>query len=173
MDLLGLISGASSNLLDKVGDFSSTLDDAYIDSPLGKLEDSFKDSAIHRAFEGDPGAVFGGGGQGGSTHATVEEIEPGYQDATSGLQNAMSQANILNPMAGMLRGGGYSDVLMDDFNTFNPMPIQVAPAPSEAVDDPAMSEVEEIERNGDELAKKKQGMLMENPNLKPVPILAR
>lgn len=171
MDLIGLISGASSNLLDKVGDFSTAVDDLYKSSPLGKLEDTFTNSAIHKAFEGDPNAVFGGGGQGGSTHATVEDVETGYQDATSGLQNVMSQANILNPMAGMLRGGGYSDVVMENFNTFNPMPIQVAEAPSQQVD-PALSEVEEIERNADEVAKKKQGMLMENPNLKPVPLLA-
>ncbi len=172
MDLISLISGASSNLLDKVGDVSSAIDDAYKSSPLGKLEDSFTNSAIHKAFEG---GKFGGGGQGGSTHATVEDIESGYQDATSGLQNVMSQANILNPMAGLVKGGGYSDVAMPDFNTFNPnagrLP-QPAPPPAN-VPPPEITESDEIEAEANEMSKKNQGVLLENPNLKPVPILSR
>lgn len=171
MDLISLISGASSNLLDKVGDVSSAIDDVYKSSPLGNLEDSFKNSAIHRAFEGDPNAIFGGGGQGGSTHATVEDIESGYQDATSSLQNVMSQANILNPMAGLVKGGGYSDVAMPDFNTFNPNAGRL-PQPAPSQQDPALAEADAIEDEANELSKKNQGVLLENPNMKPVPVLA-
>jgi hypothetical protein len=169
MDLISLISGASSNLLDKVGDVSSAIDGAYKSSPLGKLEDSFTNSAIHKAFEG---GKFGGGGGGGMTHATVEDVESGYQDATSGLQNVMSQANILNPMAGLVKGGSYSDVIMPDYNRYSPMPIQVAEAPSQQVD-PALAEADAIEAEANEMSKKNQGVLLDNPNMKPVPILAR
>ena len=76
MDLIGLISGASSNLLDKVGDFSTAVDDLYKASPLGKLEDTFTNSAIHKAFEGDPNAIFGGGGQGGYAVAAAASFAP-------------------------------------------------------------------------------------------------
>tara|TARA_A200000159_G_scaffold133039_1_gene130947 strand:+ start:8936 stop:9436 length:501 start_codon:yes stop_codon:yes gene_type:complete len=163
MDILGLISGATSNLRNKVGEVETAIDKAYQDSPLGKLENSFTNSAIHKSFEG---GKFGGGGGGGMTHAAVDDVQSGYQDSTEGLQGVMSQANILNPMASMLREGGYSDVAMPDYNTFNPNAGSLAQAPSQQPDQPPeLDEMDELEEKADRARK---GVLAENS---PVPML--
>jgi hypothetical protein len=169
--LLGLITGATSRLTEGLSGLENAMDKAYKNSPLGKLENSFKNSSFHTAFAGDPTKDFTFGGNGGMAHPKVEEAKFQYTDANSGMQQAMSQAGILNPSAGLLRGGSYSYEPMKPLSPYLPQRIEQQPASSE-VDDPALSEIEEIERKADEIAKKKQGMLMENPNLKPVPILA-
>ena len=169
--LLSLITGAASSLTEGLSGLENAMDKAYKSSPLGKLEDSFTNSSFHKAFEGDPTKDFTFGGSGGMTHPKVEEAKFQYTDANSGMQQAMSQAGILNPSAGLLQGGSYSYEPMQPLSPYSPQQIEQQPAPSQQ--DPALAEADAIEAEANEMSKKNQGVLLENPNLKPVPILAR
>ena len=168
MSILAMIAGATSKLASGVGalksasgmdalkDMGSAIDKAYKDSPLGSLEDSI--------FSGDADSDFSYGGGGGMKHATLEPTAPAqYTDATGGLQSAMSQAGILNPAAGFLKGGtGVAPVTMQPLSPYTPEKIEIDPAPSQ------LSEVDRIEAEADKVAKQKRGALMEEEKEQPI-----
>jgi len=168
MSILALIAGATSKLATGMGalksasglgalkDMGSTLDAAYKASPLGGIEDSI--------FSGDVNSDFSYGGGGKMQHATLEPTAPAqYTDATGGLQSAMSQAGILNPSAGHLKGGtGVAPVTMQPLSPYTPEKIEIAPAPSQ------LSEVDRIEAEADKVAKQKRGALMEEEKEQPI-----
>ena len=150
MDLLSLISGATSKIGSEMASFENAMTNAYNDSPFGALEDSFKNSGVHQAFAG---GQYGGYG-GGMSHATLDQSQPDFVSATNSMQNIMSQAGIMNPSASQLKGGTAPDYFPLPMISPNPESIYQAPRP---YGQDNLDKLDDLEKD----AKKEVGMLYE------------
>jgi hypothetical protein len=152
MDLLSLITGATSKIGSEMAGFENAMTNAYNDSPFGALEDSFKNSGVHQAFSS--GRNLYGGHRGGMSHATLNQSQPDFVSATNSMQNVMSQAGIMNPSASQLRGGSAPSYTPLPTLRRNPESIYQAPRP---YGQDNLDELDELEKD----AKKEVGMLYE------------
>tara|TARA_R110002126_G_scaffold276685_1_gene422413 strand:+ start:139 stop:636 length:498 start_codon:yes stop_codon:yes gene_type:complete len=152
MDLLSLISGATSKIGSEMAGFENAMTNAYNDSPFGALEDSFKNSGVHQAFSAGRNQYGGHGG--GMSHATLDQSQPDFVSATNSMQNIMSQAGIMNPSASQLTGGSAPNYMPLPTLRRNPEPIYQAPRP---YGQDNLDELDELEKN----AGQKVGMLYE------------